>query len=59
VRAIKDIRPKTVGQLRKMLGLLTFYSTLKTFQKRLVVCMNFKEQTQMKFLKTAGKQKRG
>lgn len=25
VRILKDIRPQTVGQLRKMLGLLTYY----------------------------------
>lgn len=36
VRALKDIRAKTVGQLRKMLGLLTYYRQYKyirLFQK--------------------------
>lgn len=35
VRALKDIRPETVGQLRKMLGLLTYYRQyIKNFSQR-------------------------
>ncbi len=35
VRALKDIRPQTVGQLRKMLGLLTYYRQyIKDFSRK-------------------------
>ena len=35
VRALKDIRPQTVGQLRKMLGQLTYYRQyIKDFSKK-------------------------
>lgn len=35
VRALKDIRPETVGQLRKMLGLLTYYRQyIKIFSRK-------------------------
>lgn len=35
VRALKDIRPQTVGQLRKMLGLLTYYRQyIKNFSRK-------------------------
>lgn len=35
VRALKDIRPQTVGQLRKMLGLLTYYRQyIENFSKK-------------------------
>lgn len=35
VRALKEIRPETVGQLRKMLGLLTYYRQyIKDFSRR-------------------------
>lgn len=35
VRALKDIRPETVGQLRKMLGLLTYYRQyIKDFSRK-------------------------
>ena len=39
VRALKDIRPQTVGQLRKMLGLLTYYRQYVKYFSRKASCL--------------------